>query len=245
MPSTVFIKVVGFRDAERHALNTVFRLSMGRPASYALWTAEAPVPAQLALVDVDSYEGGLEVASPGFNKNQKLICVGERAPASAWRVFTRPLSWSDVVHAMDGLFAPSTPTAIDAGTGKGSAINLSPGVKVSLLVDTSRDQRLYLRARLALAGLVEVDDAPTSAQALHLARRRFYDLVIVNLDPPELDGWRLIDKLVALEPAIGSVVMSTQHMNLHVQQRAEQAGCRGVLEIPVDPNQFLRLLQEI
>ena len=245
MPSTVFVKVVGFRDVERHALNTVFRLSQGRPMSYFLWTPDAPSPPHMALVDVDSYEGGMELASPGFNRNLKLICVGERAPATAWRVFHRPLNWPAVVSAMDQLFTGSAATDIDTDTGLGSAAILPPGVKVSLLVDASRDQRLYLRARLALAGMVEVDEAQTPEQALDLANRRRYDLVIVNLDPPGPGGWKLIDQLVALEPCIGSVVMSTRHTSWHVQEQADQAGCRGVLEIPFDPNQFLKLLRKI
>ncbi len=245
MPSTVFVKVVGFRDVERHALNTVFRLSVGRPTAYFLWTPEAPSPPHLALVDIDSYEGGIELASPGFNHNLKLICVGERAPSSAWRLFGRPLDWPAIVGAMDQLFTGSAGTDIDTDTGLGGAAILPPGVKVSLLMDASRDQRLYLRARLSLAGMVEVDEAETPEQALDLAKRRRYDLVIVNLDPPSASGWKLIDQLVALEPAIGSVVMSTRQTSWHVHEQAEQAGCRGVLQIPFDPNQFLSLLRKI
>ena len=245
MPSTVYIKVVGFRDVERHALNTVFRLSLGRRTAYFLWTPDAPAPPHLALVDVDSYVGGMELASPGFNKNLKLICVGERAPPTAWRVFHRPLDWPAIVSAMDQLFTGLPGTDIDTDTGRGSAAILPPGVKVSLLMDASREQRLYLRARLSLAGMVEVDEAQTAAEALDRAKRRHYDLVIVNLDPPDASGWNLIGQLVALEPGIGSVVMSTRHTSWHVQEQAEQAGCRGVLQIPFDPNQFLRMLRKV
>ena len=245
MPSTVYIKVVGFRDVERHALNTVFRLSLGRRTAYFLWTPDAPAPANLALIDVDSYEGAMELASPGFNKNLKLICIGERAPPTAWRVFHRPLDWSAVVSAMNELFAELPGTDIDTDTGLGSASILPPGVKVSLLMDASRDQRMYLRARLALAGMVEVDEAQTPEEVLDLAKRRHYDLVVVNLDPPDANGWKLIDQLVALEPCIGSVVMSTRHTSWHVQEQAEQAGCRGVLQIPFDPHQFLQMVRKI
>lgn len=245
MLSTVFVKVVGFRDVERHALNTLFRLSLDRYAPYSLWTPDSPVPPHMALIDVDSYEGGLEIASPGFNNNLKMICVGERAPPGAWRVFKRPLDWPTVVNAMDQLFTGSAGTDIDLDTGESGAATLPPGVKASLVVDALRDQRLYLRARLSLAGLVEVDEATTGAQAVELAKRRHYDLVIVNLDAPDLDGWKLIDQLVALEPAIGSVVMSTRNTSWHVQERAEQAGCRSVLEIPYDPGQISQLLQKV
>ena len=50
MGSTVLGKVVGFRDVERHALNTVFRVSAEQPTCYALWTPEAPVMPHIALI---------------------------------------------------------------------------------------------------------------------------------------------------------------------------------------------------
>ena len=106
MPSPVFVQVVGFRDVERHALNTVFRLSRDRATTYLLWSPDAPAPAHLALIDVDSYEGAMALASPEFSPYVKTICVGERPPESAWRVFNRPLNWHAVVGAMDELFAP-------------------------------------------------------------------------------------------------------------------------------------------
>jgi CheY-like chemotaxis protein len=240
MTSPVFVQVVGFRDVERHALNTVFRLSRDRATSYLLWTPDAPAPAHMALVDVDSYEGAMALASPDFNPNLKMICVGERAPEAAWRVFNRPLNWHAVVGAMDQLFAPLSGPSMEAG-----APTLPPGVKVSLVVDASREHRLYLRARLALAGLVAVDDADTPEQGLALAKRKRYDLVIVNLDPPSQSGWKIIDQMVALEPEIGAVVMTTRNMSWHIQGQAERAGCRGVLAIPFEPGQFLQVVKKV
>jgi CheY-like chemotaxis protein len=249
MPSTVFVKVVGFRDVERHALNTVFRLSLDRPLIYALWIPDMSPPANLALIDVDSYEGGLEIASPTFNTNLKLICVGEKAPAHAWRVFPRPMSWMDVVKAMDELFmasAASAPSFDPDATVVDFVLDRVPaGVKVSMVVDESREHGLYLRARLALAGLTEVDEMTDGAAALQQAARRRYDLVVVNLDSPNVDGWKLVAQLVALEPAIGSVVVSSRNNSWALQQQAEQAGCSGVLEVPFDPSQIVQLLQKI
>ncbi len=246
MVPLVFVKVVGFTDVERHALNTVFRLSRDREVSYTLWTPEAPLAPHLGLIDCESYEARLELASPGHNVNLKLICVGAGAPENAWRVFSRPLDWTAVVQAMDDLFM--TPPAqaqelVDFDIDYMDA--LPPGVKVSLLVDASRDQRMYLRARLALAGLYEVEDADTGALALDMARRRHYDLVIVSLDMPDMDGWKLVEKLVGMEPVIGRVVLSTGDTSWHMQERAEQAGCFAVLERPFDPGQIIQLLQKV
>lgn len=243
--NTVFVKVVGFRDVERHALNTVFRLSQERSSHYMLWTPDAPLPPHLMLVDMESYEGNLALQSPAFNKNLKLIAVGDPNPEGAWRTFTRPLNWPDIVQAMDQLFAGAAGSDIDLETGE-VALGISPaGVRRTLLVDPSRDHRLYLRARLALVGMLELSETSDAATAHELARGQHFDLVIVNMDTPGLDAWNLVERLVALEPAIGSIVLCANNASWLVQQRAEQAGCLCVLEVPFDPVQIMEMLRKV
>ena len=246
MGPSVYVKVVGFRDDERHALNTLFRLSVGRPTSYGLWTREAPVAPHLALIDLDAYEAWIALAAPALNPDLKIICVGRDAPANACRTFQRPLHWPDVVNTMDSLFARVE--RLDAGIDFGDqdwGSGVSPDSKVSLLVDPSKEDRLYLRARLALAGHTECAEATTGNHALKLASKRHYDLVIVALDVPDMDGWELICRLVTLEPAIGRVVLTTADKSWHMREQAQACGCQGLLEKPYDPLQVVELLQQV
>lgn len=240
MGTTVFVKVVGFREVERHALNTLFRLSDDRPTTYAVWTPDAPVMPHVALIDVESYEAGLALASPGLNRNLKLICVGAGAPVHAWRVFSRPLNWTAVLHAMDQLFAkPAVDISLELEGEGGTAV--PPGVRLTLLVDPSRDERLYLRARLSLAGLIEVDEVESVAQAQAKVRERHYDIVIIDVDTPD-DPWGLVERLVSMDPPIGSVVITTVNNSWQMHERAELAGCRAVLDKPYDPGHVFRVL---
>ena len=246
MPSTVYVKVAGFRDAERHALNTVFRLSKDRATQYQLWSPDLLISPQLVVLDVDSYEGGMELDSPKFNKNLKLISVGQNQPEIAWRHFSRPLNWMGVVQAMDQLFTGSEGTDFDFDTGMSTLAIPAPGLRASLLIDMDKERRMYLRARLALAGFVEVQETTNSGQAVHMARQRNFDLVVVNLDhPTDFNGWKLTEQLLSLEPAIGSIVLSTRNALWHLQERAELAGCHGVLEVPFDPVQVQDMLRKI
>ncbi len=243
MGSTVFVKVVGFRDVERHALNTLFRLSMERPTTYALWTPEAPVMPHIALIDVESYEAGLALASPTLNPNLKLICVGNVAPKSAWRVFGRPVNWTAVIHAMDQLFA-SASVDIDIGIAGQGIVTVPPGVRQTLLVEPARDDRLYLRARLSLAGLIEVDEAENVMQATAKVRERHYDIAIVNVDTLD-EPWALVERLVGMDPPVGSVVVTTANTAWVMHERAERAGCRAVINKPYDPGHVFRVLQMV
>lgn len=104
---------------------------------------------------------------------------------------------------------------------------------------------MYLRARLSLSGITDVDEAETGSSALEAAKRRHFDLVIVGLDVPDMDGWRLIRDLVMMEPEIGGVIVITTDTSWHMREHAEQQGCRGLIEKPYDPMQIVEMLQKM
>jgi len=197
----------------------------------------------IALIDVESYAAGMALASPGLNPHLKLICVGEGAPKRAWRVFPRPINWAAILHCMDLLFAQS---GVDIGIDAEEQVStvIPPGVRQTLLVEPIRDDRLYLRARLSLAGLIDVDEVESSAQASIRLRERHYDIVIVNVDMLD-EPWALVERLVWAKPPIESVVVTTVNRSWAMHERAEQAGCRALLDKPFDPSLVYRVFQMV
>jgi len=97
---------------------------------------------------------------------------------------------------------------------------------------------------LAIAGLIEVDEAETVAQATARAREQHYDVVIVNVDMLD-EPWALVERLVTKEPPVGSVVVTTDNNAWAMHERAEQAGCRAVINRPYDPGHVFRVLQMV
>jgi CheY-like chemotaxis protein len=245
MKSNVWVKVVGFSDVERHSLNTLFRLSFRRAPSYSLWTPEAASPPHVALIDVDSYAAGMELASPSLNPNLKIISVGAQSPAKAWRSFQRPVDWHALVQVLDGLFASQAEVDIDLGWDELQDKIVPPGVKVSLVVGMARDERLYLRTRLALAGLTDVDESESVAQAVTRISQRHYDLVVVSLELKDADPWALVRTLKGLLAPPHAVIVVTSTPSWTAMEQAERLGCTGLLEIPFNPRQVLGLLQKV
>lgn len=237
--------MVGFTVAERHTLNTLFRLSVHNNTCYVLWTPEGTCAARVALIDTDCYEAGLEVASPSFNAHLKLICVGTRKVENAWRSFKRPVDWGALVQALDELFESQADVDIDLGMAEPVDKTAPPGIKVSLLVGLNREESLYLRARLALAGLTEVDESSTVDQAGEQLALRHYDLVILGLETSASDPWTLVQTLKEMPMPTASVIVVTAAPSWHAMDRAEQLGCTGLLEIPFNPRQVINLLQKV
>ena len=240
------VQVLGFSDVERHSFNTLFRLSTRHITSYKLWTPESASQPNVAIIDVDSYEAMLELESPNFNPNLKVIAIGADAPNTAWLCLPRPIDWVGLVRELDTLFATLVAVDIDIGIGGDATDRVAlPGVAVCLVVSLVPEQRLYLRARLALAGHTEMNEADSLAKAFQLLSQRHYDLVIIGLDLADADPWVLVEALKDMQAPPRSVVLATTSPTRSVMERADQLGCAGLLEIPFVPLQVLDMLQKI
>ncbi|MCF8168834.1 MAG: response regulator [Rhodoferax sp.] len=253
MNTIIWVNVLGFSDVERHALNAIFRLSALRETAYALWTPEAPAAPAIALIDGDSYEGGLELASPRLNSDIKVIYVGSEPPDPVWRSIGRPVDWSAVLQVMDSAFvAPSNPAPdakveldFDLDLESTQYPGLLQGVRVSLLVGMTREDRMYLRSRMALAGLTDVDEAETVLQAQTLLKQRVVGLVVVSLELSDTDPWEFVRSLQHLATPPKAIVVVTEKPSGQLVSRAEQSDCLAVLEIPFSPQHVVEVLLQM
>lgn len=247
MGQRVFVKVVGFSDVERHALNTLFRLSEEAETSYALWSPGSPEQPKLALVDAFSHEAHIEAQSRQTQGETQLIWIGAEAPPHAWRSFERPLHWAPVLHAMDELFAPpidfdvSMPSVIDIDLESGSG---AEGVRRALIANQNLDERLYLRAKMVLLGCPVADEAPTALGALALMRMHTYDVEFIDLDMPDMDGWQFLKKAIALHADDAKLIVTTENAGWLTRMKAHRAGAYACLGKPVDPYAINRLLRK-
>jgi CheY-like chemotaxis protein len=268
----IFVKVFGFDDVERHALNTVFRLSETRPSAYALWTPSAPEDADIALIDGDSWEAALELANPAHD-HLKLIWIGSNAPDRAILVFRRPLQWAAVIDGMDKLLAQaaqggsaadvdldfdllSESTALldldldvdsEAPTAPSPLDTLPPEAEQArvLVVDTDLGARLYLRARLSMAKLTQVDEAATGVEALKLMQAHPYKLVILDMELPDIEHREMVKRVGAVRPALEFLILTGSKLSPADAVRGWFAGARGSLRKPLHPGKLKRLLRSV
>jgi CheY-like chemotaxis protein len=252
MVQRIFVKVIGFTDVERHALNSVFRLSVEQEYKYFLWEPAAPEPPKLALIDGESYEARVEVEGP--DAGIPLIWVGPTPPDRALRTFARPIPWAEIVQAFDDLVGPMS-DAVDLDLEFGMDTQPpdaqdtlppeEPPRRRALIVNADRDERLYLRAKLALAELCEADDAENAAQALELARDNRYVLALVDFNLPDADGWKLLKELAEGPKPIAKVIMTKSKPSLGERVHAWFAGVTGFFEKPPHPAKLHDLLMRV
>jgi len=229
MAQRIFIQVIGFTDEERHALNTVFRLSEQTRTMYQLWTPEAGEPPRMALLDGDSYEARLAAESP-LNQGMRMLWVGSHPPASVWRSFQRPIAWPQVIEGIDTALAAEEGVDLELGE---APVPMSG--KLALIVSPDPSQRLYLRARLALARVTLADEAATAALALELARDRQYDVAVVDCALSDADPWHVLRQLRKGRRPVPHVALTKARRSVPERLRAWLAGADAFLEQPPHP----------
>ncbi len=262
----IFVSVVGFSDVERHALNTVFRLSEERDLSYAPWvpliapgaeaSPEANRIADVALVDGESAEAVLSHAKE-LPPGQRLIWVGPGGPAHAWRVLQRPIQWASVLNDLDAVFAArqadsgyldldiSAPVPLDVDLDEPS-----PPAKRALLVGTDLQERTYLRSRLALARVTEADEVSSTETAVALLRRNRYSCGVFNLDEHQLDVWALARLFAQKNPQALLMGISehagpraTWWSRRRVMRDTRRAGIKALLARPLQPRELSQWME--
>jgi len=116
------------------------------------------------------------------------------------------------------------------------------GLRVLLADDALDNQRLLVRI-LALAGC-EVDVASNGAEAIHAVAEESYDVVLLDLDMPVVDGFEAARRLRAAGFP-GAIVALTAHTLPEIRQRCLDAGCDEFASKPIDRAALLSLLAEI
>jgi len=242
-------------------------------SAWTAQTAEAMEAPDVLIIDGDSWEAVLALANPAHD-GVKLIWIGDEAPAQAWRVFAAPVKWSGVLEAMDEAFGllprplpslpepqASLPMDLDLAHDEDldvvfdevdatEPLPLEPGVlplagRRVLVVDPGRDDRLYLRAKLAAAGLHEVDEAATGTEALILLNTHAYLLATVDLGLTDMDPWQLIKAVDNTRPAIAHMFVTGTAPAWQQGVRARFSGAQVYLQKPLHPGQLKKLLRNI
>ena len=89
-----------------------------------------------------------------------------------------------------------------------------------------------------LASEFTVDTAERAAEALAKLRAKAYNLVVLDIRMPEMDGIRALEELRKIDPYV-SVIMLTGYGTLHTAQQAMVAGANQYLRKPPDIAELL------
>lgn len=251
MTQRIFVQVAGFSDVERHALNTLFRLSYTRAVSFEVWMPGAPDAPRLVLLDGDSYESRFVLETLDLTGGTQLLWVAtdalKNAPDLAHANIARPVDWPKMLQVLDDMFPSPIDVNLDfSETRPGELEHEGPR---ALIVSGDTHTTLYLHAKLALSGLTWVDEATDGPLALQLMQLQAYELLVLDLDTARQAGWAFLQTVRASvtlrHPHIANTVVLTNRVRLRDRIKARKLGLRAVFENPPHPGEFAQLLRNL
>jgi two-component system, cell cycle response regulator DivK len=115
----------------------------------------------------------------------------------------------------------------------------------TILVIEDNEQNMYLVTFILEKHDYRVLQAQTGKEGLALAIENAIDLILLDIQLPELDGYaianmiRQVDKLKAIPMiAVTSYAMSGD------REKALESGCTGYIEKPINPDTFMKEVQQ-
>ncbi|WP_438971106.1 response regulator [Methylophaga sp.] len=114
-----------------------------------------------------------------------------------------------------------------------------------LAVDDSASMRQMVAFTLKGAGH-DVTDAEDGKQALDIARKQSFDLVLTDVNMPVMDGLSLTRELRQLQPyRFTPILVLTTEAGPEKKQEGRAAGATGWLVKPFNPEQLLATVKKV
>ena len=113
-----------------------------------------------------------------------------------------------------------------------------------LLVDNEEENLSLNEQILASLGLT-VETATSAVEAIECVKEKTFDLVLMDLNMPEVDGFEATEAIRCLPDRDGlPIVALSAHTDLNTKQRVIGAGMQGFLEKPILRDRLLNQLTE-
>lgn len=108
-----------------------------------------------------------------------------------------------------------------------------------LIVDDQRDVRRVLSAGLQTLGQqMEVVEVPSAEEALLIAPRRSYDLIVTDVRLPGMSGLELVKRIKLRNPSI-KIILMTGAEDRQTRRQVEDAGVFAFFYKPIEMADFL------
>lgn len=114
-----------------------------------------------------------------------------------------------------------------------------------ILVVEDNPANLELMSYLLRAAGHDVVEASSAAEAEQRARAHRLDLIVVDIELPDMTGYELLGRLRADSCGIAPAVAVTAHAMANDQRRARGAGFVGYIVKPIDPRTFAAAIGDL
>ncbi len=111
--------------------------------------------------------------------------------------------------------------------------------RYKILVVEDNEQNLYMITFLLKQQNYEIIKAQSGLQAIELAKTERPDLILMDIQLPEMDGYEATRRIRGItEISHTPIVAITSYAMVDDRAKALAAGCNGYMEKPIQPETF-------
>ena len=115
--------------------------------------------------------------------------------------------------------------------------------RVVLIADDMEEIRLMLKQAMLVNGY-SVVEATNGVEAVEATRQRRPDLVLIDLNMPEMDGLKAIEEIRKIKGEQVPIVAMTAFDTYGMKEAAIQVGCNEYLNKPLNITQLESLVRD-
>jgi len=146
--------------------------------------------------------------------------------------------WAEA--AADGQTLCEMPPTAEEGTEGSDGSGVVSLLGRVLLAEDGRDSQRLISAILTEAG-AEVTTALNGKEAVRLALSQVFDLILLDIQMPVLDGYAAAARIRAGNPGVPIIALSA-HATAQDRAKSLESGCREYMTKPFEINAFLKMV---
>jgi two-component system cell cycle response regulator DivK len=118
-------------------------------------------------------------------------------------------------------------------------------VSAKILIIEDNEQNMYLLTFLLNRHGHVVLQACDGRQGIELAQKENTDLVLLDIQLPQMDGYAVAREIKAIQMLAGiPIVAVTSYAMVGDREKTIAAGCSGYIEKPINPDTFIEQISE-
>lgn len=159
--------------------------------------------------------------------------------AGVMAILPKPFNHDDLQRAIRATLDVIDPEELDLQSYDVSELKV-------LIVDDSYTSRNHISRVLGSMGIVQIDTAENGRQAVELLAASSYDLMVTDLNMPEMDGQELVEYVrTDIGDVVMPILMATTENNQARLNHVQQAGVSAIMDKPFEPQSIREMLYRV
>jgi two-component system, cell cycle response regulator DivK len=124
-------------------------------------------------------------------------------------------------------------------------LGLLEKVMKTVLIIEDNDNNMELISFIMESSGYQCIKAETGQKGIDLALEKLPDLILLDVQLPDIDGIIVLKEIRASKVEATPVIAMTSHAMAGDREALLTAGCNGYIEKPIDPGRVMEQIQEI